>query len=67
MVGGCRPAHQRPSNKLIFYKDMENNPEMAQDAVAEAVLAEAMLDAAPAQKVPRNSSYVGAVAKRVVD
>jgi hypothetical protein len=46
---------------------MENNPEMAQDAVAEAVLAEAMLDAAPAQKVPRNSSYVGAVAKRVVD
>jgi hypothetical protein len=23
MVGGCRPAHQRPSNKMIFNKGFE--------------------------------------------
>jgi hypothetical protein len=32
MVGGCRPAHQRPSNKLIFYKMYDNGMVVMQEA-----------------------------------
>jgi hypothetical protein len=41
MVGGCRPAHQRPSNKMIF-----NNVRRDCVALLEGVLTFADLDAA---------------------
>jgi hypothetical protein len=59
---------------VTLVEDAELEAAVVEDAVAGAVLAEAVLDAAPAQKVSRTTnlrrrspSYVGSVAKRAID